>query len=245
MKKIFIGIISVITVFAIIFGTMYHIGGAFHVFGRWFGDGKTNSESKELDQFDSIYVDSNVAELTIGRGEGYSISIDSSEDIYPEYSVKDSVLTIKQKNNKTVHFNDLDCEVNITIPSGQALDEINITGDVGDIMIKDISSAKTTVLSDVGDINFDSCDIGVINLSSSVGNIQLDDCAFTGADIRTDCGDVDIDSTKNLSGWMIDCETDIGEVNINADDEGDDFSQSGSEGNIVVRGDTGDITINY
>lgn len=245
MKKLFLSILSIVTICAIVFGTMHHMGSAIPFFKGIFTESKSEKDSKKINAFESIQADGAVMDITIERGDTYSIDIDATEGMMPEYSVQEGILNIRQANKQMVHLNDLDCDVIIRMPEGKDLKEININGAVGDIEISGISSKMTTISSDVGNINANDTDLGAMNLKTSVGDIEINDCAFTNADIYSDCGDVDIESANDLSDWKLNCETDIGKVTIQNDSKGQNFSQNGTGKIMTVECDTGDIDIDY
>ena len=128
-KKIYLSILTIVTIAAIILGVCIHI---LSPIGRWFGKDHTSDDlsaaattSETLDAFDTIYIDTNVSDITITTGDDYSIRYQASEQLIPQYAVSDGTLTITQPDVDTdiIHLgiSKTKCDITITLPADASL----------------------------------------------------------------------------------------------------------------------------
>lgn len=242
--KIYIVVISVITVLAIIFGA-YKVGSRFVNFG-----GSKNAISDEqsinCDSFSKIDIDIDVSDVNITVGEGYSVSYEcdstANSGIVPQIKVDGDTLLIEQKMKSVVMsgFNSNNCEINITVPKDAKLElikdhsdvgditisgknnmlevaTIDITSGVGEILIEDVASTDITCKSDVGDINLEKISADNVTLKSDVGEIKVTDSTLNKAKCNSSVGDVTFDNVHTAEGGDpdLDLNADVGDVKIN------------------------------
>ena len=125
-KNLYLILLTIITLASAIIGILIHV---IIPAGSWFADfdehydsddfitGSTTSE--ELDAFQSIDFDINVADITITSGDTYTISYQTSKKkLIPSYEIKDGTLYVKQASAKTLHglTNNTSCTLMITVP---------------------------------------------------------------------------------------------------------------------------------
>lgn len=250
-KNVYLIILTVVTVLCVIIGSCYHIVGwgvSFLSHLPFVSSSERESAGQvidkngvDLDAFDTIEVDTDVAELNLISGDTYSISISASKKLVPEYEVSDGTLTIKH----TTHVHNLigtkKCKITVTVP--EALDTIDISSAVGDVTLTDIEANEVTLSADVGDLNINSCNFQSVAIDANVGDTDLQNIVFTDMEITSDVGEVDI-STGDLNGYEIDLETDIGEVDVNNRNYRKNYYADGSgTGRLSVSNSTGDIDL--
>ncbi|MDD6481838.1 MAG: DUF4097 family beta strand repeat-containing protein [Lachnospiraceae bacterium] len=250
-KNLYLTILTIVTVICIIAGSCYHIVGwgvSFLSHLPFVSSSEKESAGQvidknriDLDAFDTIDVDTDVAELNLVSGDTYSISISANKKLVPEYKVSDGTLTIKH----TAHVRNLigskKCKITVTVP--EALDKIDISSDVGDVTLTDIEANEVTLTADVGDLNIDSCDFESVTIDANVGDADLQDIVFTNMEITSDVGDVDI-SAGDLNGYEIDLKTDVGDVDVNDRDYHKNYYSEGTgTGRLSVSNNTGDIEL--
>ncbi len=126
MKKIYIFVLSAVTVFCVILGTLVHVGGwldlGFFPFGGDSGSSKEYSE--EQPGFRSLDIDAAVMSVTIQKGDRYHISYKASENLIPKMELKGETLVVTQPSTRKFWKNILGnkkCEMTITIPEGTVL----------------------------------------------------------------------------------------------------------------------------
>ena len=279
-KNVYLIILTLVTVICIIGGTCYHLVGwgvsfLSHLpFASFYSDSDDTESSGTtlstgtvlLPSFNTVKIDSKVMNLSIEKGDDYSIQCDTTEKLNPKYEIKDNTLIVSQKQKIKVHnfMKNPKCSVHITIPEDTTLELINVDGSVGDINLSNLDVTTLKIDSSVGDIELDDCktdsiDIDVstavvelngceaneINVDTSVGDTVIKDNIFETLYVDGSVGDVKVSSSKDLSGYAYDLDTSIGDVSINGVSHKKEYQQKGSDGKITVDNSTGDISITY
>ena len=255
-KSIYLIILAVITVGCVIGGSVYHVGGIGRNIATHFNrhidvsDVSVNSiDKEEQEKFTGISADISVADLNIVEGDGYYLTLDCSEKFMPEYKVENGILTVKQQNDFNEwgwNMNNVHSEITITVPRGIALDSLSVYSDVGDLYVEGITAKSTTVDLSVGDIEFEDADLGDTEIEGDTGNISLDGVAFENLTINASVGDVDISAKQDLSGYSMELDTSIGDVEVNGHNYDFQYTKDGTtDRKIKVDGSTGDINLTY
>lgn len=257
MKKgIYLTIITVITVFCIIFGSAYHFGGFFSSlpfigFGTYDASGSTKETSSlNLGVFDNIVADVSISDFTITHGDDYTVSYEATQTIIPKLKVKNGTLYIDQSVKRRLWggfgTQNRNCTITITIPENTRLTDISLDSGVGDISIDSITADSLTTDTSVGDTEIKDCDIESIDADNDVGDITLSNCSFVDLDVDNNVGNITVSSTRDLSDYDIDLDTSIGVVSVNDHNCKREFSQDGdSDGSVTLDNSTGDITLKY
>lgn len=279
-KNVYLIIITLVTVICIIGGTCYHLVGwgvsfLSHLpFASFYSDSDDTESSGTtlstgtvlLPSFNTVKIDSKVMNLSIEKGDDYSIQCDTTEKLNPKYEIKDNTLIVSQKQKIKVHnfMKNPKCSVHITIPEDTTLELINIDGATGDISLSNLDVTTLKIDNSVGDVKMDNCKIASIGIDTSTGDVKLNDCEANEIDVDTSVGDtvikdnifeklyvdgsvgdVKVSSSKDLSDYAYDLDTSIGDVSINGVSHKKEYQQKGTGGKITVDNSTGDISITY
>lgn len=279
-KNAYLIILTLVTVICIIGGTCYHLVGwgvsfLSHLpFASFYSDSDDTESSGTtlstgtvlLPSFNTVKIDSKVMNLSIEKGDDYSIQCDTTEKLNPKYEIKDNTLIVSQKQKIKVHnfMKNPKCSVHITIPEDTALELINIDGATGDISLSNLDVTTLKIDNSVGDVKMDNCKIASIGIDTSTGDVNLNDCEANEIDVDTSVGDtvikdnifeklyvdgsvgdVKVSSSKDLSDYAYDLDTSIGDVSINGVSHKKEYQQKGTGGKITVDNSTGDISITY
>lgn len=279
-KNVYLIILTLVTVICIIGGTCYHLVGwgvsfLSHLpFASFYSDSDDTESSGTtlstgtvlLPSFNTVKIDSKVMNLSIEKGDDYSIQCDTTEKLNPKYEIKDNTLIVSQKQKIKVHnfMKNPKCSVHITIPEDTTLELINIDGATGDISLSNLDVTTLKIDNSVGDVKMDNCKIASIGIDTSTGDVKLNDCEANEIDVDTSVGDtvikdnifeklyvdgsvgdVKVSSSKDLSDYAYDLDTSIGDVSINGVSHKKEYQQKGSDGKITVDNSTGDISITY
>ena len=245
-RNVYLILITVITILCIIAGTGYHLVrfglaawseglASFSEFieaiSNWDDDDSDDNDDvdasqKNLDAFSSINADLNVVDLTIQRGNTFSITCKASKKLTPEYKVENNCLTITQYAKAHNAFGrNRKCSVTITV--ADTLTDLKLHTNVGDV---DLSGLNVLAL----------------DLRADVGDIDLENCTFTSMEITSNVGDVDLDCKEDLSGYHIELGTGVGDVNVNDTYCHRSYSNQGdSSHSLTISNDTGDISLTY
>lgn len=180
----------------------------------------------------------------------YQASDQKKEPI--SYQVRDGKLTIQENSNDGKSYyhveigflsgllsgNPLTTDENVVtlyVPEGQKWKTANIKSDLGNVLLNDCEIENGNVQTDSGDMFFKNCDFDDLKVNTDMGTL-----CFIGKEavMRT---------------WNIQVDTEMG--NINADDalggkvleDEDDsdisYTQKGKGGNLVIKTDSGDVSL--
>lgn len=253
-KNVYLALLCAVTVICVIGGTLYHVGGWFWDgwFDRWgdFGkdsDGRTVTDAgdEDLEAFTALTVDADIADLTIEPGKGYHISWKVKRAGAVEYSVKDGVLEVTQRQPKRIRSN-TNCDIIITVPAGTTLDRMDLDLEVGDCDISGVSMQALEVNASVGEVDVEHADLGNAVISASVGDVDLENCSFGNLDVNADVGEIQVDAAHSLEGYAFDLDSDIGGVEINGKHHKSRYQAEGSgSAHITLKADVGEIEVTY
>ena len=272
-KKIYLSILTIVTIAAIILGVCIHI---LSPIGRWFGKDHTSDDlsaaattSETLDAFDSISIDTNVSDITITTGDDYSIRYQASEQLIPQYAVSEGTLTISQPDVDTdiIHLgiSKTKCDITITLPEDAALSLIQADVNVGELTVQNLNFDTFDCSQNVSETTVSNCTINSLTVDSSTGTITVKDTTFTNGDLSTSTGeievedatfttlkakastgDVDIASRQSLDDYTIELSTSVGDVEMNDHSYKDGYHAMGSgSGKLEASTSTGDVTVTY
>lgn len=279
-KNVYLIILMLITIICIVGGTCYHLVGwgvsfLSHLpFASFYSDsddtessGTTlSTDTVSLPSFNTVKIDSKVMNLSIEKGDDYSIQCDSTEKLNPKYEIKDNTLIVSQKQKIKIHnfMNTQKCSVHITIPEDTTLELINVDGATGDINLSNLDVTTLKIDNSVGDVKMDDCKTDSIDIDTSTGDVKLNGCEANEINVDTSVGDtvikdnifeklyvdgsvgdVKVSSSKDLSDYAYDLDTSIGDVSINGVSHKKEYQQKGTGGKITVDNSTGDISITY
>ena len=279
-KNVYLIILTLITIICIVGGTCYHLVGwgvsfLSHLpFASFYSDsddtessGTTlSTDTVSLPSFNTVKIDSKVMNLSIEKGDDYSIQCDADKKLNPKYEIKDNTLIVSQKQKIKIHnfMNTQKCSVHITIPEDTTLELINVDGATGDINLSNLDVTTLKIDNSVGDVKMDDCKTDSIDIDTSTGDVKLNGCEANEINVDTSVGDtvlkdiifeklyvdgsvgdVKVSSPKDLSDYAYDLDTSIGEVSINGVSHKKEYQQKGTGGKITVDNSTGDISITY
>lgn len=251
MKKIYIFVLSAVTVFCVILGTLVHVGGWLDL-GIFSFSGASGSKEYSEDQpgFGSLEIDADVMSVTIQKGESYHISYKASENLIPKMERRGETLVVTQPSTRKFWkniFGNQKCEMTITIPEGQVLSSAKFDFDVGNLIVSDLSAEQTKISSDVGNVEMTSCRGNRLEAESDVGNIEIRSSEFKDTQIDTDVGNVYFSAAGSFSEYDVSLATDIGKVTVDGNKCKRNFSQTASDASggrrLTVETDTGNIEI--
>ncbi len=256
IKRIYLAVLTIVTVAAIIFGTMYHILHAFRHFDRFLSgnseDSHHNEESLsefkgEYDNVTSIDIDCALSKVTIEEGDEFSVEYEGDKKLEPNVSLSgNGTLEIKQEGERTANFKDLDNELTITVAEDKKLESLTLDLAMGDVKIDDIMAKKITIDAAMGNVNCDDVEADDIYLDANMGNIEMNDIEFKNITADADMGNITIEC-DNVSAYDIEASSDLGKVTINGEKVSGDYrAKATSEriGTIKTSCDMGNIDIN-
>ena len=250
MRRLYVGVITLVTILCVIVGMAIHFGSDIN--GNWYiGKNKNHDEAPvsgedfELASFTKIRVEADVMALTVEQGDDFTFRYNCTQNLIPEYEVKDGVLYITQKQKNRVSFGTNNCNAFLTIPEGVLLEKVEITSDVGDVFLDQLAIVDLSVYCDVGDLNIDETTFGNAKIELDVGDLEISDSEFENLDAYSDVGDVEVHSIMDLSAYSFDLIADIGDIEVNGKEYKDECRISGSQNLIKIGSDIGDVEVSW
>lgn len=242
-KSIYLTVISIITIACIIVGTCFHVIFGFGGFIQnvissryeFLNNSDTNNESYSdsnitLDSFKNIVIDTDVIDITVVSGDNFSYSLECTKKLTPSISVTNDTLNITQGGIKNINIfglhQNFKCKMKLTVPSGTTLNSANITSDVGNIKINNVSFSNMAISTDVGNIDISGITFDKLKITSDVGNINMSDIDGINAcdiNIASDIGKINYLGTTyrnncNISSAnaekSVTITTDVGNIDI-------------------------------
>ena len=229
-KNAYLTILTIVTVLCIIIGVGIRVIKASNWLKNTFSNTSITTDKSEvikLDNFDSISLSAEIANIDISNGDSFTLEYEIGSNATLEYEVSDGTLTIKQKVKTKMFNNNEKYNIIITVPENTKLENVEIE-------------------ANVGDIDLESLDTNFCYISADVGDIDLSDITFNTMEIDANVGDVNIKSKEDLSKSTIEVTNDIGDVSVNREKQGKEFSQKGSDNKkLTITSDVGEVKITY
>ncbi len=253
--RIYIIILSIITVFCIIIGATYHMGTAvgrwlsvpiFHIGGASTGTGEAVSAKADYDEaIEKIEIDGDVMNLTVTKGDKVSVSYDGIDKLEPTVAVDDGVMTIKQPKTRlnAIDLSNIKSNLSVTLPE-EGITALNINVDVGNIDITGIIVGRLDVNADTGDIEGNDITAQNASFDADVGNIQIKSLDFKDLSADADVGNIQITTDKDLSDYDIELSADLGHISFDGKSCTKEFKQNGSSGSAHMDADVGNVELN-
>lgn len=221
------------------------------------------SKQMPLDQF--MEVDVNVESMTviIKPGDKYEVDYETVEGLEPKISQNGKSLSIIQQGSIKNPMQDYMSELYIMVPQNEPLAKVRIncggshihirdvtvyineliTG-TGDIVVANVNSQSTAAKTDSGIITMESVDMGQSVLSTDTGNVDVRASRFGDLDISNNTGKTRIEGAReDLSNYNMNLSTDTGNITVQSQDQGKNYTTSGGSFSLTISSDTGDISI--
>jgi DUF4097 and DUF4098 domain-containing protein YvlB len=238
MTKIYITIISIITVIAIIFGCFIHIFNRGHFSFRPVSASSVSDTIELSGDVDTVKIDMNYSGVTIAYADEVRVEYTLPENLVPDIELKNGTLSILQKNSvrlESTGWNDY--SITVYIPEDTALDKLDLDLNAGNLEIADIPCADVNVKCDAGNIELDNIESSTMNVSVDAGNIEMTDCSADKVSIRADAGNIQLD---RCTIDVFNADADAG--NIDADDCTINSGEVNTDlGNISLQGEIGNV----
>ncbi len=253
MKKMYLTILTIVTVFCIIFGTVYHLG---TFFGRFttlnipflkIGNVKTTSFEKKFQGVKSAELDVDCLNVTVDAYNGDEVIISySGREIYqPEITFKNGALTIGQPKVKDHKISNVESNLDISLPANVKLSHVDINADMGNLELSNITADSMNLSADMGSINCTGASAEKMAIDTDMGSANLNDLSFTDLSVSVDMGSVELNSDKSLADYSFFCTASMGAVTVNDEECVGDYKRSGDAGTITIDADMGSVAINY
>lgn len=259
-KKIYISILTLVTLLCIGVGIYWQYTGSFS------SHGEIVNEQVALDEFTSLTVNGDIMDFTLKTGTDYKLTYSCSQNLEPVVRNQQGHVTLSQKSQQIwFSLHNQNCKVTLEIPTDACLDNLDVELDLGTLTLRDIQADRAELEADTGNITLSDCtlqtlktedDLGNVSadhsylgnatLEADTGNVTLSSCDFANLTARSDLGNVKIDSVKDLNDYSIDAKCDLGDISIHDTKQGSTHMVNGTGPyKLVLRADTGNIRVDW
>ncbi|MCR4588720.1 MAG: DUF4097 domain-containing protein [Lachnospiraceae bacterium] len=231
--KIFIIVLGLITIAAMVYGMIVHLGVPFF---RFNASTETTENTVSLDSFHSLDLDLDAGSVTLVEGDGYFVKYKYPANSLPTIEVKGDQLVVKEKIDPHIHLTNKHLyEMVITVPAGTAIKDSTIHVDMGEFIAKGFTFDDLNIDADMGSIELTKVTFQDGYMDADMGNIQLKDCTFDTLEAVADMGNLEISGTfssvtgncamgnieiDTTSTATFDLRCDLGNITVNGDDKG-------------------------
>lgn len=190
---------------------------------------------EELQEFQSISVDTNYQEVVLKEGETFHIAYSYNSE-YSELSheIENGTLVItEERKDKVGLSNDLLDIINgtegvgvieITYPKQTAFRDVRIVSDMGEVEAENFYSNNLQVAVDLGSIDLKEINVQTLQVRAAAGDVSLSNGSADRAELELDLGSLETENwnTKGLVADLSGGEADLngvflGETNIDCD----------------------------
>ncbi len=253
MKKAYLTILTIVTIFCVIIGSLIHLGpfinsrSSVKIPIPSFGKSKAVTLEKSISGVDCAVIDIECVDLTIDThdGDDIFISYDGQEDLCPVIEVESSTLNLTQNKIRKIKTSKKGSKLTVSLPKDKKMEIIEVDGDMANINVSQINAQSVTLDADMANVSCINSDTEVLTVNTDMGNVTLDELSFKNLSVDTDMGSVSVKSSKSLDDYSFDCSADMAAVTINGKTTSGDYSKAGTAGSVDVDTSMGHVVINY
>ena len=261
MRKAYLAIITIITIFCIIIGSYRNLIYQRNEYDESEYAEETAEEFEEIpasehtwefpEDITAVEVDLEVGNVCILEGTNM---IELQDPDFIEHEINDGVLRVRQNPGYKKHLKNEDdhydlsedmADVWIYLPESNPPDNISVSIRAGAFTMSGIKPPHIDISCDLGDVRIDNVSFNEGQVSAKMGNITLDAIAFENLTVNEEMGNIYIYSTNDLTGYEKDCSVKLGVLTMNGSNIGRSVRSEGTDGKLVVTNDMGDIEINW
>ncbi len=249
MRRLYLTIITLITVVCVIAGTISHAIGFAVKAGKIFGNELIQESEGDMTRnyegggaFQVLDVEVEVANVVLRRGDSYGVTFTGQKELEPEVEWENGELKVEQKGGMKLtrslglaggfHRKN---ELTITLPEGAKLSSLDLDMKYGNCRIEDITADDSEIVLKAGNITASDSTFADLEIDADAGNIEMKDCSIGKGQVRADMGNISLKGLDEISDLV--CDADLG--NIEAE-----LKQAASDLTLVLETDLGNVRLN-
>lgn len=222
-KKIYLWTIGIVTAVCMVSGIIHHIL-QHHILQR---SAPAVEQTVNLEAFDRVRIEVDTIQVDVAAGAAYELQYSGNEVFAPDYEIKDGVLVIEQGRKRSwwILKDSKNPKLCLTIPASAALQELDITSDIGEVRVAGACFERGSITSDIGAVAVKDCDFKSLEITSDIGAIEAQ---LLGAEedytmgLFTEIGEIEIDHNTVNSQYIgrgntdkeLKITTDIGAIEV-------------------------------
>lgn len=222
----------------------------------------TGEEWVEWQDIDKIHIDLEGSKLIIRVGGDRLVVKRNNENNF-RVDKNGDTLKIREKDGWFFNHNNLDT-LDITIPDGMALRELDIDSGAGRAEIDgvkaesfkidqgagvlEITNSKfeeTKISGGAGATKISSSVLNDLRLDAGVGKVELSGSITGNSKIECGIGEVDINLDGNKDDYKIRAEKGIGSIKIDGEDRGNDVTYGSGTNELKLSGGIGSVKVDF
>lgn len=248
-RSVYLLAIAIITCACILIGLKIHTGFVFDS-QTYSESNKKSTKTETLNNFQKIELNGEVLNAEIVSGDRYQISISSTQNTAPDFSVKNGILSISQHSKKNLWFFNFgifsSSKVTVTVPKGTELKTVSLSTNTGDVKISGIKANSLVCKLNTGDTTLENSTFASTTIDSDTGDIKFSQTDCGNADLSTDTGDIEGSLLGTKSNYSLSLSTDIGDVTVDGNEYKHNYDSDGNGSYMLkAESDVGDIGISF
>jgi hypothetical protein len=204
--------------------------------------GNYREEVVTVEDFNSMQIDVDSADVEIKQGDGYQVSYCLQKNEEPSIVVKDGSLQVKSISDSSFSINFLSLSLGnfgwenagerivVTLPAEKTLVSADIQSDYGDITLQQVNIENLELKANSGDVVFSDVILGEYHLTCNYGDVTFKNSRCKLGEIKADSGDVEM---QDFLGQSLSVKDNYGDVTL-ADCELDSLDISCDDGDVAV-----------
>ena len=235
MKKFLSFILTVATIAAICYGVYTYI----------LPQGGSKDYKEEFgSNVENIVIGASLLQIKVKDGDSFAVEYEGAENLCPACTYDESSKTLRitqpEYKPKKQKISD-DNKLTLYIPEGAKLTSLDLTDNVGDVSLGDLSSDTIKLMIDLGSVKANKLTTGKLSVEANLGDVDIEECNCNDIDIVANMGNVEIGIADDLKDYSISASASLGEVKIGSEKYKKNYVQTGSAGSIKIDCNLGNV----
>lgn len=222
--------------------------------------------SGTLEPFESIVVEGVSDNVTITAAGGeFWLDINHDKKEIMDCNVQDGTLYIHGNMDGMVSLGYKGGEVNITVPWGINLYQVQVEADLGNIYMADINAEEVELDADLGDITVSGGTFGTLDCDSNLGdvsvsavtadslkcfcdtgNVTATEFVARETELEADLGSVEAIAVGARSDYSLELEVSLGKLKVDGQKMGSPYVTTGAYSfSLKAEADVGNVTVDF
>ena len=256
MKK-YINILTIVTVIAIIVGSVIHLascsqnGGIGHLsyeFSSDSGDSKKTKFGEVYDKdFSNIEISMALVEIDVKEGTVFSVDYEGKDKYKPIVKTDSNTLVITNSDREFA-ISSIGSQnknkLSVTIPKGKEFDKAKIESVMSEVEIETINAKNLEIEVPTGEVRINNAKGESLKAEVVKGDLTMN-ADFKDLDILSTLGNVEIDLAQDVSKYNVEASSELGNIECGElkAKGATATSQNGDLGNIKIECAMGNVKI--
>lgn len=258
MKKNYTLILTIVTVAAIIIGSIIHLGscaknGHFSydvtLDKNSEGEGESRFGESYNQTFNNIELNICLIEVEVEEGNRFEVQYEGKEKYKPVVKTDGDTLRISN-NDRNISISvavgkNLTSKLKVTVPKGTTFDKANVMANMAKFDIEKLDAKELNLEANAAEINIGDTSGEKLVVGAHKGDVNLSG-DYTDIEIESAIGNINIDLAQDVTKYQVSAHTDMGSVEcgtVSAKGINSDSSQNGDLGNIEITCEMGNVDI--